>query len=149
MAAPKAGEKQTDWDKRAQRRIYNWRVTHNWSQRELADKIGRNAIWINRFESGLHTASLGTMADLAAAFNRTLFDLLDLPADCEERELVERVRAMAPDARAALLVWLRHLTPHVRHELAESGNKSPAAPPAVKPDSRRLPGARPPRAGRV
>lgn len=144
MATLQFGEKQTAWDKRAQRRVYNWRITHNWSQRELAEKIGRNAIWINRFEAGLHTASLGTLAALAAAFNRTLFDLLELPADAAEQEMVERVRAMADETRAALLVWMRQLTPHVRPD--ESDGKSPSAHAEAAPNSRRLPGARPPKA---
>ena len=98
-------------DEVARRRVAHWLNSQGITQAALAEKIDRNAPWISRYLDAAYDADLDTLAQIAAAFDRSLFELLDVPAGPpEETELIERFRATRESARAAALVVLREMT---------------------------------------
>lgn len=74
---------------RIARLVIAYRLEHNLSQKELAEKIGTSHSAISRLESGQHQPSLETLRRLAAAFGATLVVGFDFPEGADRpRELV-------------------------------------------------------------
>lgn len=100
----------------ARKRITAWRKAAGMTQAALAEKIGRNPVWISRYLDEAYDADLDTLKKFAEALGRSLNDLLgpDAPP-IEESEVLERFRALAldPNARDLVMKMLRTLTPDV------------------------------------
>lgn len=59
-------------------KVRELRTAAEWSQFDLADAAGVDRAYISRIENGRQNISIGIAADLAAAFNMTIQELLDL-----------------------------------------------------------------------
>jgi len=98
-------------DERARARVLAWLEGTGMTQAALGTKIGRNPSWVSRYLDSGFDADLDTLAQIAAAFEHTLFELLDAPSgSADEKELIERFRATRPSARAAALTVFREMT---------------------------------------
>jgi len=101
-------------DEIARKRLREWQKSSGMTQAALGEAIGRNQAWVSRYFDGEFDADLETLEALAGVFGHTLSELLDLHDDEREAELLERFRALRPDARALALQVLKEWTPHVR-----------------------------------
>jgi transcriptional regulator with XRE-family HTH domain len=98
-------------DTTARARLDTWRKSAGMTQRELAERIERNPVWISRYFDDAYDASLDTLERMAVALGHTLNELLgEVPSDAEG-ELIERFRACDPESRALVLQMLRKWTP--------------------------------------
>lgn len=111
-------------DEIARGKIVQWLSASQMTQTALADKVGRNQAWMSRYLDGEFDTDLETLEKLATAFDHTLFELLDTPANPTEAEILERWRALKPSGRAVILDVLREWTPQERARIrARTGGK--------------------------
>jgi transcriptional regulator with XRE-family HTH domain len=83
-------------DETVRRRVSAWMTARNVNQTALADAIGQNQPWVNRYLKGVLKADLETLARMAAAFDTTLPALLDAPPPKADAALLEGYRALPP-----------------------------------------------------
>jgi transcriptional regulator with XRE-family HTH domain len=85
-------------------------TARNVNQTALAEAIGQNQPWVNRYLKGVLKADLETLARMAAAFDTTLPALLDAPPPKADAWL-EAYRALPPASqkivRDLVLSWGR------------------------------------------
>jgi transcriptional regulator with XRE-family HTH domain len=130
-------------DERARHRIHQWRKQVGITQAALAQRVGRNPVWISRYLDNAYDADLDTLKQLAEALGRTLTELLGHdPPPSEEGELLERFRSLEPQQRRELMNFLRVLTPQVVWPLGAPDDEAHPAPTKAK---RGTPGTRPTR----
>lgn len=98
----------------ARKRIDRWRRSAGITQAALAERIGRNPVWISRYLDDAYDADLDTLQRMAEALGRSLNELLGADAPpTAEGELIERYRALDETARTLALQLLRSWTPGV------------------------------------
>ena len=86
--------------------------------------MGRNAVWISRYENQYFNADLDTLTRLAAAFGHSLFEMLDVSGTSIESQVTEVFRSMTMQRRRLVL--------GIMTELAEQPNGTTNdAPPAT------------------
>lgn len=88
-------------------RLLELRRARDWSQQELADRVGISKMQVSRLERGVGELSLTMMRRLAEVFEVTPAELLEeddnpLNLTDDERELLERFREADPATRAQL-----------------------------------------------
>ena len=82
-------------------RIKAWVTSMGVSQTVLAERIGRDQVWVSRYLNGkVESIDLATLQKIATAFDHTLHALLEAPADPREAQLVEDYRALRLKSRA-------------------------------------------------
>jgi transcriptional regulator with XRE-family HTH domain len=112
-------------DERARQRITTWLQTSGKTQTAVAEAIGRNQAWMSRYLDAEFDTDLETLERLAAQFGHTLFHLLNVPGDDDERALLEQFRAVDDRAREAVVKLLEILaaprTPRGRTRLPRGG----------------------------
>jgi len=90
------------------RNIKDLRERRGLSQEELADKIGKTRSAVSQYESGKIVPRMGTIEDLAFAFDVTKDVIIngyahDDTVSADEREMLSILRKMDGRKRAALL----------------------------------------------
>lgn len=91
-------------DHLARTRIKAWIASTGVTQTDLAERIGRNQSWMNRYLRGDFDADLSTLQKIAEVFGHPLTALLDLPdKDPIEAKVLEAFRSLSPRGRQALL----------------------------------------------
>lgn len=108
-------------------RIAGWRKTAEMTQKELADKIGRNSVWISRYLDDSYDTDLDTLDRFATALGKTLGQLLGSVPNTDEGELLERFRALKPDRQKLALEMVRSWTPDVSWPLPARSPESSSA----------------------
>jgi transcriptional regulator with XRE-family HTH domain len=103
-------------DDRARRRLISWRQAAGMTQQQLGKEVGRNAVWISRYENEYFNADLDTLTRLAAAFGHSLFEMLDVSGTTIESQVTEIYRSMTMQRRRLVL--------GIMTELAEQPNGS-------------------------
>lgn len=88
-------------------RILELRRSKDWSQQELADRVGVSKMQVSRLERGVGEFSLSMMRRFADVFEVSTAELLeedDNPVQLsdDERELLERLRNADPEIRDQL-----------------------------------------------
>jgi transcriptional regulator with XRE-family HTH domain len=130
-------------DEVARKRIDRWRRSSRMTQAALASKIGRNPVWISRYLDNAYDADLDTLATMAAAFGRTLTELLGedaIPTD--ENEMIERFRSLESAQRDLAMRMLRSWTPGVEWPSSEPPRGSSSGAPPAGTGKARKPGNR-------
>jgi transcriptional regulator with XRE-family HTH domain len=117
-------------DDRARRRLISWRQAAGLTQQQLGKAVGRNAVWISRYENEYFNADLDTLTRLAAAFGHSLFEMLDVSGTSIESQVTEIYRSMTMQRRRLVL--------GIMTELAEqpNGPLSNGAPPLKRSPKR-------------
>lgn len=81
-------------------RVKAWVSSMRVTQGALAERIGRDQVWVSRYLNGkVDSIDLETLQKIAAAFDHSLHALLEAPADPAEAQLVEDWRALRPKSR--------------------------------------------------
>ena len=94
--------------------IKRLRLQNGWSQKQLAEKIGKSRVAICQYESGKNMPRMGTLEDLAAVFGVQKSEIVeesrpDYLSD-DEHELVDLYRSIAIHDKQAVLNALRAYT---------------------------------------
>lgn len=98
----------TDTDRAARRQIHDWMRSTGITQRQVAQRIGKQQAWLSRYLAGHRDADLDTLEKLAAVFGHPLSALLIPPAaiDPVEARLLHLYRALTPRGRRIALQLL-------------------------------------------
>lgn len=74
------------------------------ARRTVAERIGKTDTWLRRYLHGEFNARLEDLIDLAAVFDRTLFDILNEPEAPTRGEalLIRNYRALPPEVQRHL-----------------------------------------------
>ena len=115
-------------DDRARRRIFAWRQASGLTQEQVGKEIGRNAVWISRYENEYFNADLETLTRLASVFGHSLFEVLDVSSNTVEGELTAIFRTISAPRRRIVL--------GIMSEFAEKSAQS--APKVVAKKSQRI-----------
>ena len=97
-------------DELARQRVRAWIAATGVSQSELAQRIGKNQVWLSRYLRGLYGADLQTLQTIARVFGHSVTALLDLPADPLEAKLIEHYRACPISDRQMLIGFAERLS---------------------------------------
>ena len=99
------------------KRVAHVRKDRGWTQEQLAEAIGIEAVSLSRLETGDRALSLSTLARISDALNVELGDLLDVQRDIpasdhapDEAELLRRYRELPENKRDIVLRLVRDLT---------------------------------------
>lgn len=103
-------------DETVRRRVAAWMTARGLSQTALADAIGQNQPWVNRYLKGTLKADLETLARIAAAFDVPLSTLLDVPPPKSDAWLLEVYRGLMPKEQQLVRGFMSKLAPPVRKE---------------------------------
>jgi transcriptional regulator with XRE-family HTH domain len=97
-------------DDRARRRLIAWRQASGMTQQQLGKEVGRNSVWISRYENKYFNADLETLTRLAAVFGHSLFEVLDVSGTNIEEQLTEVFRSMTAQRRRLVLGIMTELS---------------------------------------
>jgi|SRR5215831_8712199 len=107
MPSPSPPPRPPTLDEIARARIKIWLRSTGTTQTELAKRIDRTQAWMSRYLSGGLDADLESLRGMAATFGHSLAALLDTPTDPVEAQLIDRFRALRPEARTIALALLQ------------------------------------------
>jgi transcriptional regulator with XRE-family HTH domain len=111
------------------KRVLELRKQRDWSQGDLAKKIGTSAAIVGRYERGEMTPSIDVARNIANAFGVTLDYLLAdnlLPDVLRDKEMLQRwtaLDALVPEERQRILFVVDGLIrdANARHAYAKTG----------------------------
>jgi transcriptional regulator with XRE-family HTH domain len=84
-------------DETVRRRVAAWMSARGLTQPALAEAIGQNQPWVNRYLKGTLKADLETVARIAQAFDSSVTALLDMPPPKSDAPLLEAYHALPPE----------------------------------------------------
>ena len=90
--------------------IRRWIASTGITQTLLGERIHRNQAWMSRYLGGDIDADVDTLQQIAEVFGHTLAQLLDIPTDPHEAQLLAEYRALRPEARVLVIRMLGEMT---------------------------------------
>ena len=101
----------------ARERIIRWRKENGVSQERLGQITGTHQTTVGKWEKGVGTMDIDTLASWARFFGRTLFDLIahEDAAHIPHAELTAAYNAAPADAQKAILGLLKTFVPDTKH----------------------------------